>query len=748
MKIETSALTSLAEHLVRFTDQSLFLTGKAGTGKTTFLHSLKANLHKNYVVAAPTGVAALNAGGVTLHSLFGLPHGPFLPKAGWNEKRTGAQNHEYLKGVKLSAEKKEMLKSLELLIIDEVSMVRADLMDAIDLILRTYRTGHKAEPFGGLQLLLIGDLHQLPPVVKDDEWQLLSRQYESPFFFDAQVFKQFPLLHLELTHIYRQGDRTFISLLNNIRHNTLEPEDMEKLHEYYKPDYKAAEGEITLTTHNHLAESINSRALQELPGTPDVFEGKLEGDFNEKLLPVEKDLLLKKGAQVMFLKNDKGEERRYYNGKIGKIEKIDADKNVWVSFPESKEPIKVEKEVWRSLRFRYDEAEDRIEEEETGSYQQLPLRLAWAVTIHKSQGMTFDSAVIDAGKAFAAGQVYVALSRLRSLEGLALRSRIYPQAVRTDERIVQFTESKTSSGNLGSVLHAGMRDYAGKKLVEAFEWKAFWKAIQSHSDLYAKEKVADREAAELWFTQEVFMLLRELKTHAETFARQLAAGVGGHADLLFESLLGRVPGAQSYFIPKLEGIIGAVDAHAIDFRYKKNGKTYQKNLAILQNHLQKLLHNFRRLHHWTDVFRAGAHGLEAAQKATERPERDLLKALPEKETAAPEPARPKLAKGESFKETVNAFLAGEAPEKIAEKRGMAASTIESHLAQGIKAGLLPLHLIVPPDKEEVIQKALAQNKEPGIGPVKGLLGDEFSYGDIRAVMAHNAFIAERFSARQ
>ncbi len=738
MKVESTQLTQLAEHLVRFTHHSLFLTGKAGTGKTTFLHTLRKTLHKSFVIAAPTGVAALNAGGVTLHSLFALPHGPFLPKAGWNENpRAGSQNHEYLKGVKLSAEKKEMLKSLELLIIDEISMVRADLMDAIDLILRTHRTGHKNEPFGGLQLLLIGDLHQLPPVVKDDEWSLLSRQYESPFFFDAQVFKNFPMLNLELTHIYRQGDKGFISLLNNIRNNTLEQEDMERINSFYKPDYKAAEGEITLTTHNHIAESINSRALQDLAGVPEVFEGKLEGDFNEKVLPVEKELLLKKGAQVMFLKNDKGEERRYYNGKIGKIEKIDGDKNVWVAFPEGGESIKVEKEVWRSLKYRYDEAEDRIEEEETGSYKQLPLRLAWAVTIHKSQGMTFDSAVIDAGKAFAAGQVYVALSRLRSLDGLTLRSRISPAAVRTDARIVQFTESRNSSGSIGAALHGGMREYAGAKLVEAFEWKPFWKAIQSHSDLYAKEKVADKEAAQIWFENEIFSPLREMKSHAESFAKQLSAGVSGRADLMFETLLNRVPKAQEYFGPKLQMLLESVNAHALDFRFKKNGKTYQRSLSVLQNHLEKLVHSFQKAHYWTDVYRGGANALEAAQKATEIPQRDLMKAPVEKEEKEPSETRPKLAKGESFKETVTSFLSGEAPERIAQKRGLAASTIESHLAQGVKEGLLPLSLLVPPDKEDAIQKALAQNKEPGIGPVRALLGDEFSFGDIRAVIAHN-----------
>ncbi|RYD52588.1 MAG: helicase [Sphingobacteriales bacterium] len=737
MKVESSQLAQLAEHLVRFTHHSLFLTGKAGTGKTTFLHRLREKLHKKYAIAAPTGVAALNAAGSTLHSLFGLPHGPFLPKSGWNETRSGAQNHEYLKGVKLSAEKKEMLKSLDLLVIDEVSMVRADLMDAIDLILRTHRPGHRNEPFGGLQLLLIGDLHQLPPVVKDDEWALLSRQYESPFFFDAQVFKNFPILNLELTHIYRQGDKKFINLLNNIRHNTLEPEDLEMLHAYYKTNYQPAEGEITLTTHNALAESINSRALQELPGTPDVFEGTLEGDFNEKVLPVEKDLLLKKGAQVMFLKNDKGEERRYYNGKIGKIETIDADKTVWVRFSDQPELVKVEKEVWRSLRYRYDEAEDRIEEEETGSYQQLPLRLAWAVTIHKSQGMTFDSAVIDAGKAFAAGQVYVALSRLRSLDGLTLKSRIHPSAVRTDARIVQFTESKHASGTLSAALHGGMRAYGGDKLVETFEWKPFWKAIQSHADAYIKEKVADKEAAELWFEQDILLPLRELKTHASAFAGQLAAGVNGNADLMFETLLGRIPGAQAYFIPRLEALLEAVNTHAIEFRFKKNGKNYQKSLSALQNHLEKLLYSFRKVGHWVAVYRNGAHQIEEAEKATELPPKDLLPKLPEAVASEPADKKPKPAKGESFKESVSLFLTGETPETIAVKRGMAPSTIESHLAQGVKAGLLPLHLLVSPDKETLIQKALAQSNGSGIGSVKAMLGDECSFGDIRAVIAYN-----------
>lgn len=417
----------LAGEYVEQTGSHLFLTGKAGTGKTTFLRQLQASTSKRLIVTAPTGVAALNAGGVTLHSFFQLPFGPILP------------DQQQQASYRFSKDKVNIIKSLDLLVIDEVSMVRADMLDGIDSVLRRFRK--KEMPFGGVQLLLIGDLHQLPPVVKANEWSLLSRHYVSPYFFNSLALQQSGFVSIELQTVYRQSQARFIDLLNAVRDARWTPEVLNAINEQYcSPDeIKDTASYITLTTHNSKAEVINRENLNRLSGTPEVYTSTVEGDFPENIFPVEAELTLKVGARVMFTRNDPSEEKQYYNGKIGTVEKLQSD-SVVVCCDEGQQLIRIEPALWENTQYTVNEQNNEIEANILGSFTQIPLRLAWAITIHKSQGLTFERAVIDAQDAFASGQIYVALSRCRSLEGLILSSRVASPSYEADDLLQQFDQ--------------------------------------------------------------------------------------------------------------------------------------------------------------------------------------------------------------------------------------------------------------------------------------------------------------------
>jgi len=432
MSEQENAQLKLAHDFVQYTGTNIFLTGKAGTGKTTFLHRIRSVSPKRMIVTAPTGVAAINAGGVTLHSFFQLTFGPHVPEnAGSDEKQPKAIN-------KFSREKVNIIRSLDLLVIDEISMVRADLLDAVDEVLRRYKNKHK--PFGGVQLLMIGDLQQLAPVVKDDEWNLLKPYYDTPFFFSSLALRKTQFVSIELKHIYRQSDRDFIGLLNKIRENRLDQDAIEMLNNRYIPGFDAGrnKGFITLTTHNNQAHSINEIQLGKIKEPKQIFKAEISGTFPEYSYPTDLELVLKKGAQVMFVKNDSSREKRYFNGKIGTISRIEED-IVYIACPGEQEEIETGPVEWNNYAYSIDETTNEIVESVVGTFRQVPLKLAWAITIHKSQGLTFNKAIIDANAAFAHGQVYVALSRCRSLEGIVLSSRIDAKSIRVDGSVLGFT---------------------------------------------------------------------------------------------------------------------------------------------------------------------------------------------------------------------------------------------------------------------------------------------------------------------
>ena len=464
------------EELVLYTDAHIFLTGKAGTGKTTFLKNLPLKTYKRMVVVAPTGVAAINAGGQTIHSFFQLPFGPQLPENAQNTMAWGKMSAKTKAAQlqKLNKRKINLMRSLDLLIIDEISMVRADVLDAIDAVLRRVRRSQK--PFGGLQLLMIGDVHQLAPVAKQEEWEELSPYYDTPYFFGSQVLKKTPYVCVELEHIYRQHDMDFITLLNKVRHNEMDAECVALLNTRFKPGFvpKDDEGYITLTTHNYQADQINESKLAAIKEKPVVFRAEVKGTFPENTYPTKEELTLKIGAQVMFVKNDPNPEKAFYNGKIGRIVGFD-EKEATVTVESGGERITVPKLKWQNMEYTLNTENQEIEENEIGSFTQIPLRLAWAVTIHKSQGLTFNKVIVDAGQAFAHGQVYVALSRCTSLEGLVLKTRITSNALVNDYSVDQFVETLPEKEPTQEKVDALRHEYELETMLELVGFEGIYK---------------------------------------------------------------------------------------------------------------------------------------------------------------------------------------------------------------------------------------------------------------------------------
>lgn len=465
-KLVTNEQLELAKKYVEQTSTNIFLTGKAGTGKTTFLKTLRKNTFKRMVVVAPTGVAAINAQGVTIHSFFQIGFGPFI------ESRQGDKPKGSF--FKFSKQKREIISNLELLVIDEISMVRADLLDAIDYTLRRFRKGSGHLPFGGVQLLMIGDLQQLPPVVKDNEWELLNYYYNTPYFFSSLALSKSNFITINLQQVFRQKDEKFINILNDIRNNNITDKLISELNDRSNVDYDPSldEGYVILCTHNYQAQRINENKLSQLDFDSYTYKAKISGDFPETSYPNEFELELKRDAQVMFVKNDQGEmdQRKYYNGKIGRIVEID-DESIIVRSPDKDEDIVVKKYVWHNYKYSINHQTNKIEEVIVGTFEQYPIKLAWAITIHKSQGLTFDKIIIDSNKAFASGQVYVALSRCRTLEGIILTSAFNPDSIIKDEKLIEFDREQEQNPPTEEKLHDDSIAFLETTLLDLFSFK-------------------------------------------------------------------------------------------------------------------------------------------------------------------------------------------------------------------------------------------------------------------------------------
>lgn len=523
MNYDTSnEMFRLAVDLVNQSERNIFLTGKAGTGKTTFLKYIRENCLKQMAVVAPTGVAAINAGGVTMHSFFQLPISPFIPEAaGFRENNEQTTNrNSLLSRLRMTNEKKKVLQELELLIIDEISMVRCDMLDAVDTVLRHVRRRHQ-EKFGGVQVLFIGDMFQLPPVIKEQDWLFLKEHYASPYFFDSIVIKEEQPLHIEFNKIYRQSEENFIHLLNQVRNNEIDEYGVALLESRYQPDFLRSrqDGYIILTTHNDKARDINSIELKNLESNLFNYKADIQDDFPENAYPAEEQLQLKVGAQVMFIKNDPEKSKRYFNGKIAVVKELEKEKII-VQCDDEPDTIEVKKEKWENIRYSINKTNRLMEEEVLGSFEQYPLRLAWAITIHKSQGLTFEKAIIDAGSAFAPGQVYVALSRCTTLNGIVLKSRVRSSGQFTDQRIVQFSQNRSSSSLLSEELKKSRKNYQLKIFLSLFDYseevgdiKELQKLLEEHKNSFNPESIE--------WAHELLIKTNALQTTSEKFQIQI-----------------------------------------------------------------------------------------------------------------------------------------------------------------------------------------------------------------------------------
>lgn len=711
----------LAEQFALQTRKHCFVTGKAGTGKTTLLKRLVERAQKNVVVVAPTGVAAVNAGGVTIHSMFGLPLTCFVPNDDFVDPNVATNRHRLLREhLRLRAEKLRVLRKLDLLIVDEVSMVRCDTLDAMDLVLRTVRRNR--EPFGGVQVMLIGDVHQLPPVAKEAEWSILRSYYRSPYFFDSLVWPQLDAVQIELHTIYRQSDERFLTLLNNVRNRRLSADDHRRLNERYDPSFKPTEpGYVLLATHNLKADHVNSEELQKLPGRTHSFEAQIEGEFPEHLFPCDRTLHLKVGTQVMFIRND-AEGGAYYNGKLAVVKQIDGD-DVTVAFRDTGLDYLLHRETWENIGYGVDAESGRIEKQELGTFSQYPLRLAWAITIHKSQGLTFDKVIIDAGRSFVAGQVYVALSRCRTLEGIVLHSTITPGALHDEPRIREFSASHHAAGQLQGVLVREKVRYANDQLLRLFTFSELSAYLEEWRELIAAKKLPDKETA-LTAHEQIRTRVGEIDATADKFQRQLNRLIDatesdpGSAQILRE----RCGKAIAYFTGQIAAqLIEPLRRHIEPIAYKKKTKRYVRLLRLIEES------------YWSKIERLyGARLLDDSLYDGE-----LVYAKAKIDTATTPASPRKKEKGDTHRDTLELHQQGKSMDEIAAMRGLAVNTIKNHLARWVESGDIDIYSLLPPESIDSVLAFLTENEGATLSAVRSGTGDRFDYGDIRMIVAHH-----------
>ena len=574
--MENNPELQLAWQFIENTGTHLFLTGKAGTGKTTFLRRLKEQTPKRMVILAPTGIAAINAGGVTIHSFFQLSFAPFVPETTFNSSQTH---------YRFSKEKRNIIRSMDLLVIDEISMVRADLLDAIDSALRRYRDREK--PFGGVQLLMIGDLQQLAPVVKENEWEMLKNYYETPYFFASRALRETVYMTIELKTVYRQSDTFFLSLLNKIRENQADDEVLNELNRRYQPGFRPRkeEGYIRLTTHNYQAQKVNDNELASLPGQTYSFRAEIDGTFPEYLYPADEVLTIKAGAQIMFLKNDPSSEKRYYNGMIGEVAAVN-DAGMIVRGKDNGDEFRLLPEEWGNYKYVLNEETKEITEEIEGTFRQYPIRLAWAITIHKSQGLTFERAIIDARNSFAHGQTYVALSRCKTLEGMVLESPLRREAIISDSTVDDFTKEVERNKPGNRQLHDMQKAYFFDLLSDLFN---FYSLDQAYKRLL---RLIDEDLYKLYPKQ--LAEYKELAPHikekivevSQRFRNQYTRLINGSDDYAADQgLQERVRSGAGYFRKELEPVRALFEKTNMPLDNKELRKQLNERLQALDDAL-------------------------------------------------------------------------------------------------------------------------------------------------------------------
>ncbi|MCP4460075.1 MAG: AAA family ATPase [Cytophagales bacterium] len=723
---ELQEIAELAAKYVNTTDRHIFLTGKAGTGKTTFLKYIMEHTYKNAVVAAPTGIAAINAGGVTLHSLLQLPFGTFIPE---NVPPSSSDTQintpaTLFRETRFNASKRQLIRELELLIIDEVSMLRADLLDCIDHTLR-YLRKRKYEPFGGLQILFIGDLLQLPPVVKDQDAELLKPYYSSNYFFEARALKEQAPIRVELEKIYRQTDQDFIDLLNRLRNNEQTEEDISLLNRHYDPSLNndQMEGYIHLTTHNMKADRFNEMRLQNLDGEVTQYKANISTDFPENMYPTVQTLTLKEGAQVMFLKNDPSGQGQFFNGKIGMVTRLDEDA-IWVKCEDGSE-INVETYEWEHKRYVLNSNQE-IEEKHIGNFEQYPLKLAWAVTIHKSQGLTFEKAILDLTGSFAPGQLYVALSRLTSMRGLVLSSPLPENPPDIDPSLKEFVRTFQPTEELEEKLQEDRRNYLLKSAKLAFGFETLLRELSYHERSFNKEENRSLKQKHLQWTKELISDTFGLKPIGETFIKQVAQ-ILGQGDYI-EPLSDRMDKAQAYFEPQIAKLAGRLDTQLNAMKGVKNVKTYIKELKELITLFRNQNKQILKL---TMLVREAGHNKVLTRE-------QLRETSAYKDAATSAKATSKKRKKDQIPTATisyDLYKQGKTVEEIAEHRGFVKGTIEGHLATFVESGHLDVNDFIKPKRLEKILE-IYNKGITNSGEIKSQLGEDFTYTEIKLAQAY------------
>jgi len=730
---KTADIAQLAADFINSTSQHIFLTGKAGTGKTTFLKSLSEKTHKRFIVVAPTGIAALNAGGVTIHSQFLLPLGSYVPDENTQADWGPFFNNSILaRKNPLNSDRKKVFREIDLLVIDEVSMLRADILDALDYRLRSARGNHR-KSFGGVQLLLIGDLFQLPPIVREREWGVLKRFYPSMYFFESTALKKTGFVYLKLDKVFRQEDRDFIALLNRLRTNSTTQEDLDTLNKSYQKE--APEKAITLCTHNAQADKINQKKLNELSGKSFVYGAEIEGDFPENLFPIPEELELKVGTRVMFIKNDTV-NNLFYNGKLATVTSLTKDE-ITVDPDGDQGEINVERMTWTNSKYSVGK-DNELQEDVIGSFAHFPLKYAWAVTVHKSQGLTFDQAVIDVGSAFAPGQVYVALSRLRSLEGLYLRTKIHRGAISGDDHISRFAQTKETQASPDEVLERGRQVYLIEILNEAFNFDEIPNRID-----YVRNKAGEKgRFSDPEMNSTLIDIKRAVEAEKENtlkFRQQLRKLVTSNDE---SKLLERIEKGSAYYRNLLFELLEKLLLHLTFVRSLSKtvqyGRLVEEIDHTLMNHVAKL----QRIKHLAEGILKDELNLESEKFAATRASRreKILESVkkeleknPIKDASRKIKKKP-VKKGATYSETYRLIKDGLSPDQIAIKRSLAESTIWGHVARGIKDGVLDIDKFMGPEDISKIREALEEYGANGTSAVHRALDGEYEYHHIRMVV--------------
>ncbi len=750
-------ISEAAEFTLKFinqTNRSLFLTGKAGTGKTTLLKEIIKTTHKNTVVVAPTGIAALNAGGVTIHSMFQLPFGGFIPDNSvphFSDSVKFETKNTLVRHFKMSGLKKSVIRNMELMIIDEVSMLRADLLDAIDFMMQSVRK--KKAPFGGVQVLFIGDLLQLPPVIRDEEWSTLRKYYNGKFFFHSHVIQQNPPLYIELSKIFRQSDDAFISILNNLRNNQISNDDLAVLNQYVKPnfDLNNNKGYIILTTHNAKADAINAKALEDLEGKLMTFNPEIVDDFPDKIYPIEYNLQLKVGAQIMFVKNDPSFEKKYYNGKMGFIKSLSSNE-ILVHFPDENLTIEVEKFEWQNIRYKINETTKEIEDDILGTFVHYPIKLAWAITVHKSQGLTFDKAVLDVSQVFVPGQAYVALSRLRSLNGLILLSPLQMNGISNDQDVMDYSLNKASEEALAQSLQQDTKKYLHNYLKATFDWADLTQEWRNHQFSYnEKSEVSEKSKHAVWAKKQAESI-GEILDPSRKFLSQL--------DKLFAAenfdinqIVERIHAAYNYFFITMDRVVYDILWKMEEVKRAKKAKAYFDELVLLEEMQIKAVFQLMKAKLLINTVAAGAEiskeNLTSSEIKSYRSNKiseiqtkfkELNITIIEDDVDVNRYTKKKssktaVPKKSTAEETYELWLQSNSINEIAAIRKLTTQTIYGHFSKLIEAGQVQLQDVMPEDKIEALTLIFKGFKGESLNELMEVHGDKFTWNDMRLFKA-------------